>query len=147
MIKGFFKVLLSTILIALLAISIVGCDDVTEDEARAMVEDFLTNAYELNEIYFGSGLKYRDSGKAKITLTPDTLSLRGIINGEEIDLSMPTASFPSLPFKPGRNFEIQHGDISYRCFPQKPLVVMKWVNLVKIFYEIKTREKEAEKKV
>ena len=91
--------------------------------------------------------KYRDSGKAKITLTPDTLSLRGIINGEEIDLSMPTASFPSLPFKPGRNFEIQHGDISYRCFPQKPLVVMKWVNLVKIFYEIKTREKEAEKKV
>ena len=91
--------------------------------------------------------KYRDSGKAEITLTPDTLSLRGIINGEEIDLSMPTASFPSLPFKPGRNFEIQHGDISYRCFPQKPLVVMKWVNLVKIFYEIKTREKEAEKKV
>ena len=91
--------------------------------------------------------KYRDSGKAEIILTPDTLSLRGIINGEEIDLSMPTVSFPSLPFKPGRNFEIQHGDISYRCFPQKPLVVMKWVNLVKIFYEIKTREKEAEKKV
>ena len=90
--------------------------------------------------------KYLDAGKARITLTPDTLSINGVINGEEIDLSMPTISFPSLPFKPGRNFEIQHGDISYRCFPQKPLVVMKWVNLVKIFYEIQTAKKESEAK-
>ena len=88
--------------------------------------------------------KYRDAGRARITLTPDTLSIKGTLNGEEVDLAMPTISFPSLPFKPGRNFEIQHGDVSYRCFPQKPLVVMKWVNLVKIFYEIKTKEKEAE---
>ena len=88
--------------------------------------------------------KYRDAGNARITLTPDTLSIKGRINDEDIDLSMPTASFPSLPFKPGRNFEIQHGDISYRCFPKNPLVVMKWVNLVKIFYEMKTLEKEAE---
>ena len=88
--------------------------------------------------------KYRDAGRARITLTPDTLSIKGTLNGEEVDLAMPTISFPSLPFKPGRNFEIQHGEISYRCFPQKPLVVMKWVNLVKIFYEIKTKEKEAE---
>jgi 1-acyl-sn-glycerol-3-phosphate acyltransferase len=92
--------------------------------------------------------KYRNAGRARITLTPDTLSIKGNINGEEVDLAMPTASFPSLPFKPGRNFEIQHGDISYRCFPKKPLVVMKWVNLVKIFYEKKAAEKaEAEAKV
>ncbi|MBQ7343968.1 MAG: 1-acyl-sn-glycerol-3-phosphate acyltransferase [Clostridia bacterium] len=93
--------------------------------------------------------KYRNAGRARITLTPDTLSIKGNINGEDIDLAMPTSAFPSLPFKPGRNFEIQHGDISYRCFPQKPLVVMKWVNLVKIYYEIKTAEKaqEAEAKV
>ena len=91
--------------------------------------------------------KYRNAGRARITHTPDTLSIKGNINGEEVDLAMPTASFPSLPFKPGRNFEIQHGDISYRCFPKKPLVVMKWVNLVKIFYEKKTVEKaEAEAK-
>ena len=88
--------------------------------------------------------KYRDAGRARITLTPDTLSIKGTLNGEEVDLAMPTISFPSLPFKPGRNFEIQHGEVSYRCFPQQPLVVMKWVNLVKIFYEIKTKEKEAE---
>lgn len=89
--------------------------------------------------------KYRDAGKARITLTPDTLSIAGKMNGEDVDLSMPTSSFPSLPFKPGRNFEIQHGETSFRCFPKKPLVVMKWVNLVKIYYELKTAEKEAEK--
>lgn len=88
--------------------------------------------------------KYRNAGRARITLTPDTLSVKGELLGEQVDLVMPTSSFPSLPFKPGRNFEIQHGDISYRCFPQKPLAVMKWVNLVKIFYEIKMKEKEAE---
>lgn len=89
--------------------------------------------------------KYCDAGKARITLTPDTLSIQGNINGEDIDLTMPTQSFPSLPFKPGRNFEIQHGDISYRCFPKKPLTVMKWVNLVKIYYEIKTTKKDEKK--
>ena len=62
MVKGFFKVLLSTILIALVAISVVGCEDVTEEEAKAMVEDFLTKAYELNEIYYGAGLEYKDDG-------------------------------------------------------------------------------------
>ena len=87
--------------------------------------------------------KYRDAGKARITLTPDTLSIEGVIDGEDVKLAMPTSSFPSLPFKPARNFEIQHGDISYRCFPVKPLVVMKWVNLVKIYYELKTEQKES----
>ena len=88
--------------------------------------------------------KYRNAGRARITLTPDNLCINGVIKGNNVDLVMPTSSFPSLPFKPGRNFEIQHGDISYRCFPQKPLVVMKWVNLVKIYYELKTQKNETQ---
>lgn len=84
--------------------------------------------------------KYCDAGSAEITITPDTLSIMGIINGEDVNLNMPSSSFPSLPFKPGKYFEIQHGDTSYRCFPKKPLTVMKWVNLVKIYYELKNEE-------
>jgi predicted RNA-binding Zn-ribbon protein involved in translation (DUF1610 family) len=84
--------------------------------------------------------KYCDAGSAEITIAPDTLSIMGIINGEDVNLNMSTSSFPSLPFKPGKYFEIQHGDISYRCFPKKPLTVMKWVNLVKIYYELKNEE-------
>lgn len=84
--------------------------------------------------------KYRDVGDAEITLTSDTLSIAGVINGENLKLDMSTSSFPSLPFKPGKYFEIQHGNISYRCFPKKPLTVMKWVNLIKIYYELKNEE-------
>lgn len=89
--------------------------------------------------------KYCDAGKARITLTTDTLSIKGKLNGDNVDLSMPTTAFPSLPFKPGRNFEIQHGETTYRCFPSKPLTVMKWVNLVKICYELKTGASEESK--
>ena len=84
--------------------------------------------------------KYCDAGSAEITLTPDTLSISGVVNGEELKLDLSTASFPSLPFKPGKCFEVQHGNISYRCFPKKPLTVMKWVNLIKIYYELKNEE-------
>lgn len=90
--------------------------------------------------------KYKDAGRARITLTPDNLCINGVINDENVDLVLSTACFPSLPFKPGRCFEIQHGDVSYRCFPVKPLVVMKWVNLVKIYHEMKTAEKSQETK-
>ena len=85
--------------------------------------------------------KYVDTGSAVITLTKEKLTLNGTVNGEPLDLCLPSSSFPSLPFKPGKYFEIQLGDISYRCFPKKPLTVMKWVNLVKIFYEMKEEEK------
>lgn len=86
--------------------------------------------------------KYTDAGKATVTLSRDTISFIGEVHGEAVELNLPTASYPSLPFKPNKYFEIQHGDVSYRCFPAKPLVVMKWINLIKIYYEMKTQEKE-----
>ena len=87
--------------------------------------------------------KYRDAGCATITLTAESLRLQGTLNGEAVDLTMPTSAFPSLPFKPGHYFEIQHGGVSYRCFPAKPYTVMKWVNLVKIYYELALEKSEA----
>ena len=71
----------------------------------------------------------------------DQVSIDGVIKGEKTLLSFPASRFPSLPFKPRRNFEIRHGDVTYRCFPVKPLTVMKWVNLVKIYYELATAKK------
>lgn len=87
--------------------------------------------------------KYVDTGSALITLNRDLLTLSGTVNGKPLGLSFPTSSFPTLPFKPGKYFEIQTCDFSYRCFPKKPLTVMKWVNLVKIFYEIKTEQTQS----
>ncbi|MBQ8145431.1 MAG: hypothetical protein IJ039_01480 [Clostridia bacterium] len=50
------------ILIAILALSIVGCGKVTENEALNIIEVLIKDAYELNEIYYGSGIKHKDSG-------------------------------------------------------------------------------------
>ena len=88
--------------------------------------------------------KYVDSGTADITLSQDHITFKGTVNGEAVDLILSTANYPSLPFSPGKNFEIQYGDVSYRCFPKKPMSVMKWINLIKIYYELKTEQKEAE---
>lgn len=70
MFKGFLKIFLSTILIAIFAISAVGCSDVEEGEAKELVENLLTEAYELNEIYYGHGLEYRDDGNPNSIYKP-----------------------------------------------------------------------------
>ena len=61
MLKRIFTIFLTTILIATLAISLVGCGP-EENEAKALVQSLVKQSFELNEIYFGDGLKYRDTG-------------------------------------------------------------------------------------
>lgn len=62
MLKRFFRVILSTVLIAVMAIGTVGCGKVKEDEAVSMVKDLVSRSYNLNVVYFGEGLDYIDSG-------------------------------------------------------------------------------------
>ena len=81
--------------------------------------------------------KFVDVGDAKITLNQTEFIIDGVINGESKVIKVPTNSFASLPFKPGKFFEIQSGDDIYRCLPKEnPTVVMKIINMVKIFYEL-----------
>lgn len=61
--KRFFAIFVSIILIALMAVSMVGCGGPEEAEAKAIVKDLVERSFELNDIYFGKkGLAYRDSG-------------------------------------------------------------------------------------
>lgn len=61
--KRIFTVFAAIILIATIAVSMVGCGGPEEAEAKAIVKDLIEKSYEINEIYFGKkGLKYRDSG-------------------------------------------------------------------------------------
>lgn len=60
--KRIFTAIASIILIAVMAIGMVGCGP-EEEEAKALVEDLVSRSLELNDIYFGKkGLKYIDSG-------------------------------------------------------------------------------------
>ena len=79
-----------------------------------------------------------EGGNATVTLTDTHFHIEGCICGEPLDLKVPIACFASLPFSPGRYFEIQHGDDIFRCYPTDPSLVMKFINRVKIYYEIHT---------
>ena len=86
--------------------------------------------------------RHEPVGEATVSLTLHHFRIEGTLSGESTDLCIPTANFASLPFKPGKYFEIQHGDVSYRCFPTEGMTVMKFVNMVKIYYEINSAEHE-----
>ena len=80
--------------------------------------------------------KYHDIGEGEITLHADRFTLIGSAYGEGVEVDAPTTNFASLPFSPGKYFEIQHGDAIYRCLPDDKRLVTKFVNMVKIFYEL-----------
>ena len=83
--------------------------------------------------------KYVPVGEGTVTLTPEQFLLEGTLKGEEISLSIPTAGFPTLPFSPGKYIEIQDGKTIYRCVLEDGRLAMKFINMVKAFFELKNR--------
>lgn len=81
--------------------------------------------------------KYAKVGQGTLTLSPEKFLIEGTIAGEAVDLSIPIASFPTLPFSPGKYLEIQDGQTIYRCVLEEGRLAMKFINMVKIFYELK----------
>lgn len=84
-------------------------------------------------------------GDGILTLTSDCFALSGVPGIEEPELIIPTASFAALPYKPGKYIEVQHGETIYRCLPEDGRLVIKFINMIKIFYEINTVEAEKKK--
>lgn len=80
--------------------------------------------------------KYVDIGRAKITLTKESFIIDGILNGEEQILEIPHLSFASIPFSPGKRIEIQNNKVTYRCILDDGKLAQKFVNMVKVFYEL-----------
>ena len=81
--------------------------------------------------------KFVDVGQGCITLSPDSFFIDGNINGDVVQMHIPIGSFISLPFKPGKYLEIQQGDDIYRCVLDDGKLAMKFINMIKIFYELK----------
>lgn len=72
-----------------------------------------------------------------LSLSPEGFRLTGTLRGEEVDLRIPLGNTPTLPFGPGNYLEIQQGESIYRCVPEDGRIVMKFINTVKAFYELK----------
>lgn len=65
-------------LIASMAICMVGCGKLSKDEAKSTVNKLVDEAYVLNEIYFGKGLQYEETGNPNDLYLP-VLSIESYI--------------------------------------------------------------------
>jgi len=79
---------------------------------------------------------FAEAGRGTVTLTREHFRLEGEIDGAAVDLKVPIAGIPTLPFTPGKHLEIQHGREIYRCVLEDGRLVMKFINMVKAFYEL-----------
>jgi len=84
--------------------------------------------------------KFYAAGQAQLTLSRQGFHLAGSLNDQPMDTVFPIAGIPTLPFSPGKHFEIQQGQEIYRCVPENGRLVMKFINLVKIFYQFSLSE-------
>ena len=75
-------------------------------------------------------------GFGKVSLCRQHFLIDGQINGESVTLKFPIINIPCLPFEPGKYLEIQHGQDIYRCVLEDGRLVMKYINMIKIFYEL-----------
>ena len=80
--------------------------------------------------------KFAPVGSGAVSLSRDGFTLMGSINGQGVELNIPISNIPTLPFSPGRHFEVQHGSDIYRCVLEDGRMAMKFINLLKIFNEL-----------
>lgn len=80
--------------------------------------------------------KFEEVGAGTLSLSRESVRLEGLINGDAADVVVPVSNIPTLPFGPGRYLEIQSGETIYRCMLEDGRLVMKFINLVKIFHEL-----------
>ena len=80
--------------------------------------------------------RFSKVGFGDITLNNKCFLIKGEINGKKSEINVPITNFASLPFSPGKHLEIQNGSDIYRCYLHDGKLVMKFINMVKIFYEL-----------
>ena len=90
--------------------------------------------------------KFVEIGRGEVSVGNGQLCIEGTLRGEQTAVSVPMTNFASLPFSPGKYFEIQQGEATYRCYPEDGRRVMKFVNLVKIHYELNTATRKRPKR-
>lgn len=78
--------------------------------------------------------KFVPVGEGTVTLSKDGFRVDGVMHGEPVVLDVPVSTIPTLPFSPGKYFEVQSGKNIYRCVLADGRLVMKFINLVKAFY-------------
>ncbi len=77
--------------------------------------------------------KYSSVGSGTVYLDKNGFVLTGTIDGSSVKIEVPIANIPSLPFSPGKHFEVQHGGDTYRCVLSDGRLAIKFINMLKTF--------------
>jgi 1-acyl-sn-glycerol-3-phosphate acyltransferase len=80
--------------------------------------------------------RFCSAGNGVVSLTKEGFSYEGTLHGQPAALRMSITNIPTLPFSPGRYFEIQHGKEIYRMVLEDGKLAMKFIHLVKAFYDL-----------
>lgn len=107
-----------------------------KDRVKNEIEDMLTAKTAVHMVDDRKN-KFVEVGKGEVTLSKEGFVLDATINGEEKNLKISTKNVPTLPFSPGRHIEIQDGQTIYRCVLEDGRLATKFINMVKIFYELR----------
>lgn len=118
--------------------------DLVKEQIESGELSTLSSRVEIHMIPEGKSC-FKKVGDGILTLTKDSFSLSGVPGAEEAELIIPITSFAALPYKPGEYIEVQSGETIYRCFTEDGRLVIKFINMIKIFYEINTAEAERKK--
>lgn len=111
----------------------------TLKEKLSKTEDAVLSAPTVLHMVDPSKKKYVPVGHGTVTLSSNEFSIVGILNEESFSVSVPVSAFPTLPFTPGKYLEIQNGQTIYRCVLEDGKLAMKFINMVKIFHEMKVK--------
>ena len=85
--------------------------------------------------------KYEPVGSGVLSLNEKEFIFNGELQGEKANFNISISSFPTLPFVPGKHIEIQEGKTIYRCVFKNGELAMKFINMVKAYFEIKNEIK------
>ena len=88
--------------------------------------------------------KFVPVGSGVVRLDRERFVLEGTIDGQPVCKEVRIGIVPALPFSPGKHLEIQDGGVIYRCVLSDGRPVIKFINMLKIFYRI-NQELRAEK--
>ncbi len=97
-------------------------------------EDSIETSVKIRMIEEGKN-RFVDVGEGMLSLGSRGFRLSGTIKGEECELEIPIVNIPTLPFGPGKYLELQLGKDIFRCLPEDGRLVMKIINMLKIFHE------------
>ena len=91
--------------------------------------------------------KFVEVGQGTVSLNEKQFLIEGVINGEPVSIPIPIGGVPMIPFIPGKYIELHKGMEIYRCQLEDGKLAMKFVNMLKAFYDIKNSSEEEKQQV